>query len=103
MLTPQDSLVFGGNFIHRYNIGLQLRYIFCRCIHTVNGARVTKSEQSFFCITFGCMRMGHEVTVQITVDFSICIFYVSTNSTVFTYVYAYVHVCVCVLIIHTLL
>ena len=27
VLTPQDSLVFGGNFIHRYNIGLQLRYI----------------------------------------------------------------------------
>ena len=28
VLTPQDSLVFGGNYIHRYNIGLQLRYIY---------------------------------------------------------------------------
>lgn len=25
VLTPKDSLVFGGNFIHRFNIGLQLR------------------------------------------------------------------------------
>ena len=27
VLTPLDSLVFGGNFLHRYGIGLQLRYI----------------------------------------------------------------------------
>ena len=26
VLTPVDSLVFGGNFLHRYNIGLQLKY-----------------------------------------------------------------------------
>lgn len=25
VLTPKDSLVFGGNFLHRYSIGLQLR------------------------------------------------------------------------------
>ncbi|XP_065829344.1 lysine-specific demethylase 7B-like [Oscarella lobularis] len=25
VLTPVDSLVFGGNFLHRYNIGLQLK------------------------------------------------------------------------------
>ena len=28
VLTPKDSLVFGGNFLHRFNIDLQLRY-FC--------------------------------------------------------------------------
>jgi len=26
VLTPVDSLVFGGNFLHRYNIALQLRW-----------------------------------------------------------------------------
>ena len=25
VLTPIDSLVFGGNFLHSFNIGLQLR------------------------------------------------------------------------------
>ena len=27
VLTPKDSLVFGGNFLHRYKIGLQLKYV----------------------------------------------------------------------------
>ena len=25
VLTPEDSLVFGGNFLHRFNIELQFR------------------------------------------------------------------------------
>ena len=27
VLTPKDSLVFGGNFLHRFNVPLQLRYL----------------------------------------------------------------------------
>ena len=28
VLTPQDSLVFGGNFLHRFGITMQLRYMY---------------------------------------------------------------------------
>lgn len=27
--TPEDSLVFGGNFLHNYNIELQLQCVSC--------------------------------------------------------------------------
>ncbi len=27
VLTPIDSLVFGGNFLHSYNIDLQIQYV----------------------------------------------------------------------------
>lgn len=64
VLTPRDSLVFGGNFLHKYNIGLQLRY------DILTGTLSSSPPlHPLFCILDTCLFRVYEMELRLQTPF----------------------------------